>query len=472
MAAILRDDPADLGRLPGPAAGAVKQLVGRCLEKRPEARFQTANDLALALELLKQGDDRAPAVAAVLPRASEDQPGAAVTGSRARSRTWTTLFSAFLIVAAIAIAWGLLRGRDLQPARLVPLTTTTGAESNPSFSPDGEQVAFEWGGEKSGNTDIYIKLIGSSEVRRLTTDPAPDWVPTWSPDGRQIAFVRALGPGRFTIHVVSPLGGPDRKLTDHRPGLGMSWSPDGRWLATGSAFAAENPASADRGIRLISASGGEVRAATAPSAPSFDIFPAFSPDGRHLAYASCLSRSTCHLDLVELASDARPTGPARRLTAKPIWLQWRPAWTRDGKSLVYPAGSTPGRLWRVAAAGGREPELLELAGYRVASVATAGSRDRLVFERRHSHQSVARFVEGRPSEIQAASSFEDRFPDYSPDGRRFAFGAGEAGAYPNSSSSISRWFVSRPLQKEIKQTKRIKNEGLVFQIIRQKSVLE
>jgi serine/threonine protein kinase/Tol biopolymer transport system component len=427
VAAILRDDPPDLGRLDGIAVGALKQVVGRCLEKRPEDRFQTANDLALAFEALKQGRESIPDEARSRSPEPEDSQRKVEAGVRAGGRRRSIGLALAVGLIGVAIAWG-VRSRELPlpPARLVPLTTTIGYESDPTFSPDGEQVAFEWGGEKSDNTDIYIKQIGSPEVRRLTTDPAPDWVPTWSPDGRQIAFVRALGPGKLTIHVVSPLGGPDRKLTDHRPGLGMSWSPDGRWLATGSAFAAENPASTERGIRLISASGGDVRAATAPSAPSFDIYPAFSPDGRHLAYASCVSRSTCHLDVVELASDARPAGPARRLTPKPIWMHWAPAWTADGKSLVYPAGST-GRLWRVATAAGREPELVELAGYRVASVATARSRDRLVFQRKHGHQSVARFVRGRPSEILAASAFEDRFPDYSPDGRRFAFESSREG---------------------------------------------
>ena len=44
----------------------------------------------------------------------------------------------------------------------------------PSFSPDGEQVAFAWNGEREDNFDIYVKIVGSSEVRRLTTNPAPD----------------------------------------------------------------------------------------------------------------------------------------------------------------------------------------------------------------------------------------------------------------------------------------------------------
>jgi Tol biopolymer transport system component len=69
-----------------------------------------------------------------------------------------------------------------------------GAELEPALSPDGEQVAFSWFGEKQDNRDIYLKLVGSSEVRRVTTDPALDVTPSWSPDGRQIAFVRVSSP--------------------------------------------------------------------------------------------------------------------------------------------------------------------------------------------------------------------------------------------------------------------------------------
>ncbi len=432
VAAILRDDPPDLGRLDGVAVGALKQVVGRCLEKRPEDRFQTANDLALAFEALKQGRESTPDEGRSRPREPEDSQRKLDAAVRAGGRRrWIALALAVSLIAA-AIAWGVLRGRELPlpPARLVPLTTTTGSESNPSFSPDGEQVAFESRGERSDNTDIYIKLIGSSEVRQLTTDPAPDWDPTWSPDGRQIAFVRASNKGgvtTVTIHVVSPLGGPDRKLTDERPGQGMSWSPDGRWLATGATFAAQHdPAAAERGIRLINVSGGEVRAATAPRAPSFDKFPAFSPDGRHLAYASCLSPSTCHLDVIDLTADAMATGSSRRLTTKPIWLRWGSAWTSDARSVVYPAGVI-GRLWRVPAGGGQEPQQIELAGFRVASVAIPAKGNRLAFERWYGHQAVARFVPGGRSETLVTSSFTDRFPDYSPDGKRFAFESSREG---------------------------------------------
>ena len=73
---------------------------------------------------------------------------------------------------------------------IVPLTTLSGDEYSPAFSPDGEQIAFSWNGENEDNFDLYIKLVGSAAVRRLTTHPDFDADPSWSPDGKQIAFIR------------------------------------------------------------------------------------------------------------------------------------------------------------------------------------------------------------------------------------------------------------------------------------------
>ena len=72
------------------------------------------------------------------------------------------------------IAGWLLRRPSLtnpRPVQVVPLTSLPGHELWPTFSPDGTQVAFEWDGEHSDNPDIYIKMVGSSEVRRLTSHP-------------------------------------------------------------------------------------------------------------------------------------------------------------------------------------------------------------------------------------------------------------------------------------------------------------
>ena len=83
-----------------------------------------------------------------------------------------------------------------RPMRSSPLTSLPGQERNPSFSPDGNQIAFAWDGGNGDNQDIYIKVVGAGVPLRLTTHPAADQKPAWSSDGRHIAFVRSSGEGR------------------------------------------------------------------------------------------------------------------------------------------------------------------------------------------------------------------------------------------------------------------------------------
>ena len=120
------------------------------------------------------------------------------------------------------------------PPRVIPFTSFQGYEEDPAFSPDGNQLAFAWGGEKDDNRDIYVQLIGAGPPLRLTNHPDADLSPAWSPDGRTIAFIRQSKTGAG-IFLVPALGGHERKLADVanvtpvRPPH-LAWSPDGESL--------------------------------------------------------------------------------------------------------------------------------------------------------------------------------------------------------------------------------------------------
>ena len=66
------------------------------------------------------------------------------------------------------------------------LTTFTGAETNPHFSPDGTMIAFS--GEYDGNVDVYVVPLAGGEPRRLTWHPGFDGVRGWTVDGKSVLF--------------------------------------------------------------------------------------------------------------------------------------------------------------------------------------------------------------------------------------------------------------------------------------------
>jgi eukaryotic-like serine/threonine-protein kinase len=201
LAAVLREQPKAPSEVVTSLPRELERLILRCLHKDPGRRFQHMGDVKVELLEIKEE--------------SASQPAAAPAPARGNPRGWIAVaFAATFVLAAAAWLRWRPRETELPPPRLVPLTSLRGSETSPTFSPDGGQVAFSWNGEKSDNRDIYVKMVGSSETHRLTTDPAVDGSPSWSPDGRQIAFVRRSSEVRGTIRLVSPVGGSDRKLSD------------------------------------------------------------------------------------------------------------------------------------------------------------------------------------------------------------------------------------------------------------------
>jgi DNA-binding winged helix-turn-helix (wHTH) protein len=102
-------------------------------------------------------------------------------------RALIAIGAAALILLSGFGAWRYHQNGGEPPIEILPLTGSSGYEGTPSFSPDGNQVAFVLRGpEDSG---IYTALVGGEKLLRLTSGQG-DRYPRWSPDGRQIAFSR------------------------------------------------------------------------------------------------------------------------------------------------------------------------------------------------------------------------------------------------------------------------------------------
>jgi Tol biopolymer transport system component len=419
VAALLKEQPKPPSELVPDVPKELERLILRCLRKEPDRRFQNVADVRIELQELKEESD------------SQESAPAGATRPQRRSGWRSIALSAGLLVLVVA-GVGLWRLRaPLLPAPTVVQVSSERWTSGGSFSPDGTQIAYSSAGDDEENWDIWLKLVGQAEARRLTTDPAADVFPAWSPDGTQIAFLRfentqrgwAAGPGSLLIasgpiHLVSPVGGPERRLSSFPAHLTLSWSPDGRWLAAAKARSGDGPPG---GIYLIPVSGGEPRAVTFPNPPAFDVAPSFSPDGRGLAYASCEGAEglpACDIRRLTLDANFQPQGTAQRLTQQGL-SNTGLAWTRDARFIVYGAAH-PFQLWRVPSDGSAPPERVELAA-QAALPSTVGSSDRLAFVRLIRDLDIYGFQPGSPPYPLVESTFEEGHPQYSPDGKRIAF---------------------------------------------------
>jgi Tol biopolymer transport system component/predicted Ser/Thr protein kinase len=442
LSAILRDEPPPPSEVVPRVPRELQRIVLRCLRKSADERYQHIGDVKIALQDLKA--DLSDGLAG---SRRDPKPVAGV-------RRWLPVAAA--LVLGVALAAGAIRwwprptATMAGPLASVPLTTYPGQELYPSLSPDGTQVAFAWDGEHQDNFDIYVKLVGPGAPLRLTTNPAVDTSPAWSPDGRWIAFVRLISPGRGALILLPALGGPERQLAEvfaspflaGGTGRIAAWSPTSASLIV---MAGGSPAEPQGLFALSVATGERHRLTSLPKTGWMDTAPAISPDGRTLAFTRFASFGISDLYRLRLDGGLRPAGELERVTRQNRYVN-APAWTPDGRRLVFGYGSMGSeRLFAIDAADipteGRQPQMTSIldraALPSIARVAT-GDRGRMVYAQSHFDAGIWRLElpqrngTSTPSEAKATpfvlSTVQEFQPQYSPDGERVAFVSRSSGA--------------------------------------------
>jgi serine/threonine protein kinase len=387
---------------------------------------------------------------AMLSKSAEDRPTASDVALRLeaiarprifrRRNVWAT---AFVICALGAIAvWRVqpLRRTDNRPVLLqsLPLDSEPASETAPAFSPDGESIVYTTDLGSPGIHHIVTRRVarlasgaGSNPAVTLTSGPQDDTNPVWSTDGSRIAFLRRTSSEALQAIVIPADGGPEHVIASlpgsRLPGARkfLTWTPDSQALV---AVHRSNAAFALRLYRYPVGDGAEQPVTEGPDEAQ-DVSPAFSPDGRWLAYLRWENGGT-----YELLIAAHPAGKPKLLLTSPIPITTF-AWKPDSRTIVYSGGPvSTGELTEVTVDGRRAlaPFAFEGASDEI-TIAPKGAR--LAYVLQNLDANIWRLPLHRirqenpppPPEKLFSSVREEMDPAISPDGKSIAFVSNRSG---------------------------------------------
>jgi Tol biopolymer transport system component len=335
----------------------------------------------------------------------------------------------FLLAAAVLVTYYVV-GSASTPNNFtsLPLTGLAGYEQDPSFSPDGSEVAYVWSGQKNETRSIHIKRVGSGVPFPLTSDVHGDVEsPVWFENGKHIAYVRPVG-DKAELWEIPSLKGPEHKLGEtflYPPNLnrhpGIAVSPDGLYLAVPNGGSPSEPP----GIFVLTRKTGSWRRLT--SAVFADCLPSFSPDGQQIAFVGSTALGVEDVYVVPLGG-----GEPKRLTSDRARFNGV-TWTPDGKEIVF-ASNRGGNfaLWRMKASGGA-PATLGITAEFLAnpSISRRGRRLAYVQESWNVNIRSLEMQPGRNAPVRSvkfiSSSGEESSPQYSPNGDKIAFVSNRSG---------------------------------------------
>jgi serine/threonine protein kinase len=325
LASILSKDPPEL---PATVPPGVRQIIERCLEKEPDRRFQSAQDLAFALRALSGSSStlqEMPGLAAVSPPPPRQKP------------VWWPTIVASSVAFVFALAFWRLASEPQQPDasryRFRPFAIEDYPEGSPVWSADGKSIAYVR--RPGSDYELVVKSTDGSAPSVIRRGSQIFSNISWTPDGSRLYYT-AGSPGKSFS--VSRAGGEPAPVGDG-VAFAAALSPDGRTLA--ALMREEQGGEIQRVLRLKSPPESEGQ--------RFDIFPGsvvtnrlvWSPDGSKILLS--VQGRPPEIRLFDVRA-----GTSRRIAEKPIGLTVSPAWLADNRRILvaWPEEESGGsNLW-------------------------------------------------------------------------------------------------------------------------------
>ncbi len=448
----------DRPELPENIAG----VVMKCLEKRPDDRWQSADELLAQLESI------ATTSGATAPLRSRSSPASSVFRRPVvlGGLALVTFIATVLVVKALGARSGSTAdGTSIVIGNTTQFTADDGLEIQPALSPDGNTVAYVAG--NSARMRIFVRPVRGGRTVPLSDDStAVEMQPQWSPDGSQLLYVSRGG-----VQVAPALGGESRTVvagTARDSVISAAWSPNGKqiafvrgdslyempvaggktrligsvgemhscaWARVGDLIACVSgnilhviPGTtfgniAPSAIVAFHASGGAPRSLTDKAA--MNQSPVWSADGRTLYFVSDRQGARDVYSL-PIGADGGASGPAQRLTtglgAHSITI------SSNGNRLGYAVYHDRANVWTAripTTPGASTPPLKPLTSGNQVIEAMRVSRDGnwLLFDSNlpgHAEIYRLRLIGGAPERLTTGTDDNYR-ADLSPDGKEIAY---------------------------------------------------
>jgi Tol biopolymer transport system component len=356
---IVNEEPQPIVKFRSGISPEVLHILNRSLEKNPDERYQSVQDMLIDLKRAKKEISQTPPLvpsqqgvetqsvhasdskADPVPENGkmEHDPPEGRKISKKRLGILTAL-ACFLVFMIFLFFFKPFSKKSFPPMKIVPFTSSLGNESDPAFSPDGDYIAYVWNG------DIYVKLIGLRTPLKLTRTPGNYTCPVWSPDSRFVAFLQSSS-DESGIYKIPAMGGIEQRLLAIDPTfmtVGLDWSPDGGFMV----YSDRDPANVSNGIFIITLANMEKRQITFPPyGTRGDNTPMISPNGRWIAFLRQFSWETSDIFVIPFSgvSEKRITMDNKNIADL--------AWSPDGSEIIFSSNrGGPYSLWRIPFGGG------------------------------------------------------------------------------------------------------------------------
>ncbi len=268
IAAIVSSQPAPISSIAPMTPPGFEHVVRKCLEKHPDHRWQSAEDVASELQWISEAGSQAGVATPLMIR------------RKTREKLAWTLAAAFALMtvaAAIEITRRAGIDSDARPIRSSLVAADgrpypySGESVGAVLSPDGQKIVFVAKND-AGRDILFVRPLNGTQAQPLTgTEDAS--FPFWSPDSHYIGFFSGA-----KLKKIEAAGGPAIAIAPAGTARGGTWSREGVIV-----FAPDSQG----GLYRISASGGTVKQLTAPDLGRNETshrWPSFLPDGKHFVF--------------------------------------------------------------------------------------------------------------------------------------------------------------------------------------------